>query len=222
MPPTKSDSCRQLPAVWGGNISYWGCLRVPVPSHSFPGDPYRCPGREFPLLPPPCISIPGSLFWPCENTTQMAPPARLRQRLPAAHCLELALQGRLVLLHHVAQQHVPCSRCSPARHSRTWPSHRPHSKTPSSGGIRTPVRHPRHQTSLSPPSPHLPSLPRTFQVHPLTWTTFPREIPSHPQPLSPLPDLSCPSHPKSWPHWACLGPPYLHGGAGEGGGQPLR
>lgn len=83
--------------------------------------------------------------------------------------------------------HVPGAPLRDTHH--TWQFHRPHSKTPSSGGTRAPMRQQPDTTLLCP----LPS-------GPLYPCRAPRPRPPYPQ------HLSFSSHPKSWPHWASLGP----------------
>lgn len=189
------------------------------PNHSFSGQNLLCcPGDPLPntSLPPRTVlflASPASRspdFPPSPAPTGRAPPRAGAAGPPCAAPPHLA----------AARCHAPGAPRRGTRH--TWQFRRPHSKTPSSGGKSAPVKQWLDTKLLC----LLPSCSALLALHlpgafP-TWTTYPERHPLSPTATWPLPQPLLTLHPKSWPHWACLGPPCLHGWGRRGGGQPLR
>lgn len=175
------------------------------PDQSFSTQPHYCPLGEplFDLLEPSILAFPRPFLFPPQSPCQAPAPLKM----PTGHAQPQAgaagLPCAVLPRRAAARCRAPGAPLRGTHH--TWPSHRPHSKTPSSGGTRAPMRNSQTLHFFVPP-PFGPLYPCQHPTH-----GHPTLITS-PSPPTPSPGLTGPR----------LGPPCLHGWGRREGGQPLR
>lgn len=201
MPPTKAIAADSCGSLGRGKISYWGGLRCPHQTKPFllPAAALQeiaLPDAFLPSLRILSLHSPGSLTCPCRDTIPDGPTSPGFHQVPTGRAQPPA--GAAGLPYAAPPRHAaaPCRApgAPPPDTRHTWPSHRPHSKTPSSGSIKTSVRQWLDTKLLCPfpcalLAPYLPGAPPTWtypEKHPLTPSAPPSPPDPPPQVLASL------------------------------------